>query len=117
MRFLFLLHEDPTAVDALDLAERREIVERHLAYRRRLVDDGVLVLADAIGDDAPVRLDFGALRQVVDGPVAETKEQLGAFYVVDCADREQALAYARDLPRSPGLTATVLTIAPTSPTG
>ncbi|MBK5570226.1 YciI family protein [Ensifer sp. 2YAB10] len=34
---------------------------------------------------------------VLDGPFAETKEQLLGFYVVDCASLEEALAFARDL--------------------
>ena len=34
---------------------------------------------------------------VTDGPYAETKEQLLGFYVVDCADRNAAIAAARDL--------------------
>jgi hypothetical protein len=34
---------------------------------------------------------------VIDGPFAETKEQLLGFYVVDCADLEEALGIARDL--------------------
>ena len=34
---------------------------------------------------------------VVDGPFAETKEQLLGFYVVDCASVEEALDFARDL--------------------
>jgi hypothetical protein len=34
---------------------------------------------------------------VIDGPFAETKEQLLGFYVIDCADREAAIAAARDL--------------------
>ncbi|KAB1074079.1 YciI family protein [Methylobacterium planeticum] len=34
---------------------------------------------------------------VIDGPFAETKEQLLGFYVVDVADLEEALAIARDL--------------------
>ncbi|MCC6918610.1 MAG: YciI family protein [Alphaproteobacteria bacterium] len=34
---------------------------------------------------------------VIDGPFAETKEQLLGFYVVDCADLEAALQIARDL--------------------
>jgi len=36
---------------------------------------------------------------VVDGPFAETKEQLLGLYVVDCATREDAVAIARDLRR------------------
>ncbi len=34
---------------------------------------------------------------VIDGPFAETKEQLLGFYVVDCADLEEALGVAREL--------------------
>ena len=34
---------------------------------------------------------------VIDGPFAETKEQLLGLYIVDCADLEEALAFARDL--------------------
>lgn len=34
---------------------------------------------------------------VIDGPFAETKEQLLGFYIIDVADLEEALAVARDL--------------------
>src|SRR3979411_2361014 len=34
---------------------------------------------------------------VLDGPFAETKEQLLGFYVVDCADEDAAIAVAREL--------------------
>jgi len=34
---------------------------------------------------------------VIDGPFAETKEQLLGFYVIDCADLDEALAIAKDL--------------------
>ena len=34
---------------------------------------------------------------VLDGPYAETKEQLLGFYIVDVADLEEALAFAREL--------------------
>ena len=36
---------------------------------------------------------------VIDGPFAETKEQLLGFYVAECATREDAIAAARDLRR------------------
>src|SRR5690606_5823976 len=34
---------------------------------------------------------------VVDGPFAETKEQLLGFYLIDCKDLEEALAFAKEL--------------------
>ncbi len=37
---------------------------------------------------------------VIDGPYAETKEQLLGFYTVDCADLEEAVGIARDLARA-----------------
>ena len=37
---------------------------------------------------------------VIDGPFAETKEQLLGFYVLDCATEEAAIAAARDLRRA-----------------
>ncbi|MDR7116519.1 YciI family protein [Caulobacter sp. BE254] len=46
---------------------------------------------------AAVTLRKGRELMVIDGPFAETKEQLLGFYVVDCADLEAAIAVARDL--------------------
>ena len=37
---------------------------------------------------------------VLDGPFAETKEQLLGFYTIDCADLEEALSIARELARA-----------------
>jgi hypothetical protein len=35
---------------------------------------------------------------VTDGPFAETKEQLGGFYLIDCADMDEAIAWAAKVP-------------------
>ena len=48
---------------------------------------------------------------VSDGPFAETKEAIGGFYVVDVADRDQAIELAKQVPLSPGLAVEVLPIA------
>lgn len=39
---------------------------------------------------------------VIDGPFAETKEQLLGFYVIDCADLEEAIEFAKELTRANG---------------
>jgi hypothetical protein len=36
--------------------------------------------------------------ETMDGPFAETKEQLGGFYLLDCKDLDEALAYAARIP-------------------
>ncbi len=34
----------------------------------------------------------------LDGPFTETKEQLGGFYILECADMDEALTFARQMP-------------------
>ena len=67
------------------------------------VEDG-LAAADRLGavarllpTTAAVTLRKGRDQLVIDGPFAETKEQLLGFYVVDCRDLEAAIDVARDL--------------------
>ena len=43
----------------------------------------------------------GGRRHVVDGPFAETKEQLGGYHLLDCRDLEEALALAERIPTLP----------------
>ena len=40
---------------------------------------------------------------VSDGPFAETKEQLGGYYLLDCADLDEALAWAKRIPMPGGI--------------
>jgi hypothetical protein len=99
VRFLFLLYGDPAGEAALTGEQRRAVVDGHLALARGL--GGALRAAGALGDGVRV-LRPGGL--VTDGPYAETREQLGSVYLVDCADAGAALALARRMPASPGLT-------------
>ena len=74
------------------------------AYSKALQDAGVMV--GGAGLQIPetattVRMRDGA-RQVQDGPYADTKEQLGGFYIVDVPDLDAALEWAARVPASPG---------------
>ena len=40
-------------------------------------------------------------RMVTDGPFAETKEQLGGFYLIECEDLDEALEWAAKIPCAP----------------
>jgi hypothetical protein len=110
MRFLFLVHGDSEAEAALTPDERRAIVDEHIAYAAMLRERGAHVLGEALtGEATTVRPGDAPL--VTDGPFAETKEGVGGFYVVDCASREEAVELAALVPRSPGVTVEILTIA------
>jgi hypothetical protein len=106
MRFLLLLHGDEAAELAMTPVERREVMAAHSAYAARLADAGALIAGEpleASATAATIRFTGDGRPLVSDGPYAETKEQLGGYYVLKCADRDEAMRYAREVPRSPGL--------------
>jgi hypothetical protein len=45
-----------------------------------------------------VRIEEGKEATVTDGPFAESKEQLGGFYLLECKDLDEALEYAKKIP-------------------
>jgi len=105
MRYLLLLYGDEEAVGSLSDAERRAIVDEHIAFADRLREEGVHAGGDALGrsTDAKVLRGGGGRSSVTDGPFAETKEQLGGFYLLECDGLEDALRWAERVPKSPGL--------------
>jgi hypothetical protein len=102
MRYLFLLWGDETAELALSGAERRAIVESHMAFSRTIRAEGRVVSGEPLG---PSRNGLVVRRDgsVTDGPFLETKEQLGGFYLIECRDGHDATAVAARIPSSPGL--------------
>ena len=111
MKYLLLLYDDTAAINALAPEERRAMVDAHIAYARTLRERDAYVYGDPLDDPAAARtIRFGGAgdgdgAMVTDGPFLETKEALGGFYVIEAASPDEALALARDVPRSPGLVA------------
>ena len=95
MLYMFLLYAEPGAPVPPD------IMERHLAVWREAKARDAYVSSEALGNDTTaartVRVRGGRVL-TTDGPFAETKEVLGGYYVLDCANLEEALAYAAKIP-------------------
>jgi hypothetical protein len=102
MRYLFLLWGDEAAELALSADERRAIVAAHGGFIGGLQAEGRTLSGEPLGP-AREAIVVGRRPSVTDGPFLETKEQLGGFYLIDCADRDDAIAVARRIPASPGL--------------
>jgi hypothetical protein len=112
VKYLLLIRGDEDAEAALSPDERRAIVAEHIAYAEMLRERGAHVYGDALaGSESAAVVRPGEKPIVTDGPFAETKEAIGGFYVVEVADRAEALELAGRVPPSPGAAVEVLEIA------
>ena len=95
MLYMFLLYSEP------GIEWPSDIIDRHLAVWREARERGAYVHSEALGADRTtahtVRVRGGNVL-TTDGPFAETKEILGGYYVLDCRDLEDALAWAAKIP-------------------
>jgi hypothetical protein len=74
--------------------------QQMLDFTDELRQAGVLMTSSALASAAS-RLrkpDGAAAARVIDGPFAEAKEMVGGFFLLNCATREQALAWAERCP-------------------
>jgi hypothetical protein len=105
VRYLVLLYDDASLLEQLSTEERRRIYTEHLAFVDKLRTDGTYVTSGPL--DAPassqLRRDENGKLLVTDTPLAETREVLGSFYLVDVPDESAVRTLARDVPASPGL--------------
>jgi hypothetical protein len=99
MRYLLLIHADEQAWEAASPEGREAMYAEYGKLMGEMEERGHLVAGDELAPSTTakvVRLDDG-VPQVVDGPYAETREQLGGYFLVDC-DLETALGYAARIP-------------------
>jgi hypothetical protein len=100
MKFTLLLYGDETKWMDMSPEEAQQSVEEWSAYGQELTDAGVLVAGEALGPTVEATTVRRDEREVVrtDGPFAETREQLGGFYVLDCKDIDEAAGWAAKVP-------------------
>ena len=114
MRYLLLLHGDAAAEAAMGDAERRAMVDDHIAFSATMRDAGVMVAGEGLAapDTArTVRWSTDGTPAVTDGPFLEAKEAIGGFYLIDTASADEAADWASRVPQSPGLVVEILTCA------
>jgi len=79
----------------------REIVAKHMSFKEELGSKRIGG-AGLAGSGVATTLRFGnGTKTVHDGPFAETKEQLGGFYLIEAADLDEAIGIAKRVPLSP----------------
>ncbi|WFP78620.1 YciI family protein [Mesorhizobium sp. WSM4906] len=100
MFYAILAYHVEETVQSWTSDEDAALMKDLLEVNDRLTRAGKLGPAARLGDTAKaVTLRGPGDGMVIDGPFAETKEQLLGLYVLDCANQDEAVAVARDLKR------------------
>jgi hypothetical protein len=100
VKYMMLLWGDESDMADMTPEQGAAAMQRWSAYTEELVAAGAMVSGDGLQPSATattVRLDAGE-RVLSDGPFAETKEQIGGFYVIDCENLDQAIEWAAKTP-------------------
>jgi len=100
MRYTLLLHYPEPTAEELGPAAIAEGMRAFQAYAKALDDAGVLASAEVLErSDATTTITLADGELLVqDGPFADTKEQLGGTFVIDVADLDAAIEWARRAP-------------------
>jgi hypothetical protein len=100
MKYLCLIFIEEKKYDAMLQSEQDACVKEHLAYDDELRRSGHLIVTEALQSvktATTVRVRNGKV-SVTDGPFAETKEQLGGFYLIEARDLNDAIRIASKIP-------------------
>ena len=114
MRYLLLLYGDPAAEAAAGPEGRAAMVDEHRRFGTMLHERGAMVYGEALQgpeETRTLRFDVDGSTIVTDGPFLEAKESLGGLYVLECANLDEAIELAEQVPRSPGLVVELSPIA------
>src|SRR5215472_16903720 len=100
MQYLLMIHTKEAAWEKMSPAEQQQGMAAYNAFTEALKKSGALVGSNRLRPASAattVRVVNGK-SQVQDGPYADTKEQLGGYYLIDVADLDAALACAARCP-------------------
>jgi len=116
MEFLLILYADSAQFEKMSPSQASEALTAYGAYTGALQSAGVLRGSNRLRPvtaATTVRVKSGKT-EVLNGPYAETREQLGGYYLIDVADLDAALAWAA---RCPGASHGVVEVRPVWPRG
>jgi hypothetical protein len=100
MKYMLLIATDPTDAPMPNADNAYDMSADYYAFTQAIVASGEMVAGDPLHDVSTattVRIRDG-VKSVTDGPYAETKEQLGGYYIVDVATLDRAIEIAADIP-------------------
>jgi hypothetical protein len=100
MQYLLMIYHDDAAMQSRSEAETGQVIAAYMAYTEAMNKAGIMVGSNRLRPAATattVRVADGKT-QVLNGPYAETREQLGGYYLIDVPDLDTALSWASRCP-------------------
>ena len=100
MKYMFLLYGDESRWAEVTPEELQEVMQAYEVFSREVTEAGVFVSGEPLevtSAATTVRVRDGE-PVLSDGPFAETREQLGGFYVLECRDLDDAVRWATKIP-------------------
>lgn len=100
MKFMLLIYHDEAIWGALNESERQEVYREYRELIQELEPKGTYLVGDELQPTSTARI--VRVREdkpmITDGPFAETREQLGGFFLIEAADANEANAIAARIP-------------------
>jgi len=100
MQYLLMIYRNEAEHDKMDAATGQKMMEEYGAFTQSIIQSGNFKAGDRlqpISTATTVRVRDGKTL-TTDGPFAETREQLGGYYLVEAKDLDAALAIAARIP-------------------
>jgi hypothetical protein len=100
MQYLLLIYDNEKLWETMTEADGKKVMGEYFAFTEEIKKAGKYVAGDALQPThtaTTVRVRDGK-RLTTDGPFAETKEQLGGYYLVEANDLDEAIAIAAKIP-------------------
>jgi hypothetical protein len=105
MKYMLALIGDESRWADRTPEQMAESMKQWDAFTQDAIDAGVHLGGEGLQPSATattVRIQESGEQIVSDGPFAETKEQLGGYYLLDCEDLDEAIAWAKKIPMPGG---------------
>jgi hypothetical protein len=100
LKYLCLVYHEEARIEAMPPDEYNALIAEVLAYRNELRERGHYLASSPLQSThtaTTLRVRGGQLA-ITDGPFAETREQLGGFYLIEASDLNQAIRLAANMP-------------------
>lgn len=111
MKYMLMIYGSEAGMASAPKEQMQQMFAAYGAYTEAMKKAGAWVAGDPLQPTATastVRVN-GGKSKVVNGPYADTKEQLGGYYIIDVADLDAALSWAS---RCPGASVGALEVRP-----